>query len=79
MESNIGLVIKSLLFPALNISFHTERLARSLHVSRGNGADQQSIVVVVCQDNVRLIVSRKCQDNNGVNKTRKVELLSLNE
>lgn len=54
-ESNIGLVIKSLIFPALIISSPTERLARSSHSSRGSAADEQNVVVVVCQENVKII------------------------
>lgn len=68
LESSISLVIRSLVFPALNISFPTERLARRC-ICRGGWCRQADIVVVVCQDNVKIIMSRKCQDNIRVNKT----------
>lgn len=71
LESNISLVIRSLVFPALNISFPTERLARRCICQGGcgRGCRQADTVVVVCQNNVEIIMSRKCQDNIRVNKT----------
>lgn len=59
LVSNIGLVIKSLIFPALHISFPRERLTQSSHLWRGSGADERNAAVVVCQENVKVIISRK--------------------
>ena len=63
LESNIGLVIKSLIFLCLNNGFLTERLARMFNLWKGSVADEQTVVVVVSQENVTNILSRKCQDN----------------
>lgn len=68
LESNIGLVIKRLIFSALNISFPTERLARRSNLWNVRGADEQNVVAVVCQDNVKILISRKCHDNIRANK-----------